>query len=215
MATTPAFIPRYRKQDAGQRLKEIFMFFQGKDPVHETMARVVRALEAAGIPYLVAGGMAVAAHRHRRTTDDVDVLLTAEGLERFRQILADHHFAPWTGFHRRFIDQTNDVTFDVMQAGGYPGSGKPGPIVYPDPTTAVPFIVNDVRYIDLPTLVQLKLAARRHQDFADVIALIRENHLDEGFQDQLHPSVRQDYVECLEEMRREDEYARRQDQAED
>jgi hypothetical protein len=67
--------------------------------------------------------------------------------------------------------------------------------------------------VDLPTLIQLKLAARRYQDFADVVNLIRANNLDESFQGKLHPSVQGDFIECLEEKRREDEYEARQDQA--
>ena len=57
--------------------------------------------------------------------------------------------------------------------------------------------------------IQLKLAARRHQDFADVVNLIHFNNLDESFADGLHPSVRRDYIECLEEKRRDDEYEAR------
>ena len=41
--------------------------------------------------------------------------------------------------------------------------------------------------------------------------MIRFNDLDESFADRLHESVRQDYIECLEEKRREDEYDARQD----
>ncbi len=59
------------------------MFFQGKDPVHQTMRRAARRLERVGIPYAVVGGMAVNAHRYRRTTGDVDLLLTEEGLNDF------------------------------------------------------------------------------------------------------------------------------------
>jgi hypothetical protein len=55
----------------------------------------------------------------------------------------------------------------------------------------------------------LKLAARRYRDFGDVVELIRHNHLDESFVDQLHPSLKQDYIECLEEKRREVEYEAR------
>ena len=62
------------------------------------------------------------------------------------------------------------------------------------------------RVVNLPTLIQLKLAARRHKDFGDVVELIRFNDLDESFAKRLHPSVRRDYIECLEEKRREDEY---------
>jgi hypothetical protein len=36
--------------------------------------------------------------------------------------------------------------------------------------------------------------------------------LDESFQEQLHSSVRGDFIECLEEKRREDEYEARQDE---
>jgi hypothetical protein len=64
-------------------------------------------------------------------------------------------------------------------------------------------------------LVQLKLAAGRYQDFADVVNLIAANQLEESFQEQLHKSVRADYIECLEEMRREQEHERRQDNAAD
>jgi hypothetical protein len=45
------------------------------------------------------------------------------------------------------------------------------------------------------------------------VNLIRANQLDESLQDKLHPSVRGDYSECLEEKRREDEYDARQDRA--
>lgn len=60
--------------------------------------------------------------------------------------------------------------------------------------------------VNLPTLIELKLAARRYQDFADVVSLIRVHNLDESFQEQIHPAMRRDFVEFLEEKRREDEY---------
>jgi len=69
--------------------------------------------------------------------------------------------------------------------------------------------------VDLPTLVQLKLAARRYQDFADVVSLIRENRLNETFRNRLHPTLHADFLSCLDEMRREDEYEARRDQAPD
>ena len=46
-----------------QGLRDIDKFFQGKDPVDQTMRRVARRLERVGIPYAVVGGMAVNAHR--------------------------------------------------------------------------------------------------------------------------------------------------------
>jgi hypothetical protein len=99
----------------------------------------------------------------------------------------------------------NGVGLAILVTGLFPGSGKPGPFAYPDPAT-VSEIIEQVQVIDLPTLVQLKLAARRWKDFADVVELIRYNELDESFADRLHESVRRAYIECLEEKRREDEY---------
>jgi hypothetical protein len=112
------------------------------------------------------------------------------------------------GRERRFKDKKNQQTFDILVTGRFPGSGKPGPFAFPDPESVRERIRN-VYYVDLPTLVQLKLAAQRWQDFADVVKLIRANHLDENFLDRLHPSVRPDFIECLEEKRREDEYEAR------
>src|SRR5438128_5803600 len=67
------------------RLKEIGRFFQKRSPQHQTMRRLARRLKKAGIPYAIMGAMAVNAHGAERTTKDIDVLLTSEGLERFRQ----------------------------------------------------------------------------------------------------------------------------------
>ena len=188
------------------------MFFEGTDKVHQTMRRVAEKLESAGIAYAIVGGMAVNAHRHARTTGDVDFLLTSGGMDTFRRLYVGGDFDPVPGRPRRFTDRANGVTFDILITGLFPGSGKPGPIAYPDPADVSERIA-DRRVVNLTTLIQLKLAARRYQDFADVVNLIGVHNLDESFLDRLHPSVRGDFIECLEEKRREDEYEVRQDEA--
>src|SRR3974390_3290169 len=97
-----------------QRLRDIDMFFQGKDPVHQTMRRAARRLERAGIPYAVVGGMAVNAHRYRRTTGDVNFLLTRAGLEAFRQRFAGKNYATVPGYPRRFVDRTSGITIGIL-----------------------------------------------------------------------------------------------------
>jgi hypothetical protein len=189
-------------------LKEVSLFFQGNDEVHKSMRRISKRLEKVGIPYAIVGGMAVFAHKYRRTTADVDVLLTREGLEQFRAKFVAKNYRQKEGRPRRFVDKVNNVGIDFLVTGLFPGSGKPGPIVYPPPT-AVRVEIGKVQVVNLKTLVELKLAARRYQDFADVVNMIRFNDLDESFAAQLHPSVRRDYNECLEEKRREDEYEAR------
>jgi hypothetical protein len=190
------------------RIKDVDMFFQKNDPVHKTMRRTIKKLEKANIPYALVGGMAVNAHGYRRTTNDVDFLLTADGLAEFQKRFVPK-FYDATQRPRRFTDRKNQVIVDFLVTGLFPGSGKPGPIVFPDPT-AVRKSMEGMQVIDMTVLIELKLAARRHQDFADVVALIRAHQLDESFADRLHPSLRSDYIECLEEKRREEEYEARQ-----
>jgi len=190
------------------------MFFEGTGAVHQTMRRVASSLEDAGIAYCIVGGMAVNAHKYRRTTGDVDFLLTADGFREFTSRLAVPGFERVESHARKFRDPATGVTFDILVTGLFPGSGRPGPISFPDPSTVAERF-DDLNVVDLPTLVELKLAARRFKDFGDVVDLIRQNSLDESFQDRLHETVRSDFIECLEEMRREDDYERRQDEAVD
>jgi hypothetical protein len=186
-------------------LRELSKFFEGKGPVHKSARQVAKRLEKAKIPYALVGGMAVFAHGHRRATNDVDLLLTPEGFAAFRQLFVPKNYDALPGRPRRFADRTNAVTLDILVTGRFPGSGKPGPIAYPDPA-AVTQTIDNYQVVDLVTLIQLKLAARRYQDFADVVSLIKVHELDDAIAERLHVSVRRDYIECLEEKRREDEY---------
>src|SRR5262245_65070261 len=111
-----------RRANFWKRLKEISMFFQGKDEVHKTMRRLVKRLERAGIPYAVMGGMAVNAHGHRRTTGDLDVLLTGEGFTQFRELFVPKKYGTVPKRSRRFVDKANDITVDVLVTGLFPGS---------------------------------------------------------------------------------------------
>jgi hypothetical protein len=191
------------------RVKEIDMFFEGRSREHKTLRRLVGNLEKAKILYVVVGGMAVNAHRYKRTTGDVDVLLTKEGFAEFRRRFVPKSYDPVAGRPRRFLDRRQNVTFDILVTGSFPGTGKPGPVAFPDPSK-VGEIIENMRIVNLRTLIELKLAARRYRDFGDVVELIRFNDLDESFADQLHESLRGDYIECLEEKRREDEYEARE-----
>jgi hypothetical protein len=196
------------------RIKDVDMFFQRSDPVHKTLRRTIKNLEKANIPYALMGGMAVNLHGYRCTTNDVDILLTAEGLAEFQRRFVPKQYDAIPGRPRRFMDRKNQVIIDFLVTGRYPGSGQPGPIAFPDPV-AVRTTIEDWQVINLAVLIELKLAARRHRDFADVVSLIHTHQLDESFADRLHPSVRSDYIECLEEKRQEDENEARQRGAED
>ena len=51
-------------------------FFMKTGQVHQAALAIARCLDAANIPYAIAGAMALNAHGYRRVTTDVDVLLT-------------------------------------------------------------------------------------------------------------------------------------------
>ena len=80
-----------------------------------------------------------------------------------------------------------------------PGDGKPKPVSFPDPDEAS-VEKDDVRWLSLPTLIELKLASGmtnpgRLRDLADVQELIRILRLPADFDQQLQPSVREKYAE--------------------
>jgi hypothetical protein len=187
---------------------EISRFFAGRSQVHRAMHRLILNLEKANIPYVIVGGLAVNAHGHRQTTRDVDVLLAPEGLAHFQERLGGIQYIRAATRRRRFLDRQNGTPVDIVLSGARPGWLRPSPIVYPNP--AATETMGRARYINLRALIELKLAIGRYQDLGDVAALIRVHDLDESFAQRLHPSVRGDYIECLEEKRREDEYEARE-----
>jgi hypothetical protein len=58
-------------------------FLMGESNVQQALLRICDALSAAGIPHAVVDALALGQHGYRRTTEDVDLLLTPEGLARF------------------------------------------------------------------------------------------------------------------------------------
>src|SRR5690242_14987352 len=100
--------------DFRERLREISMFFDGTDRVHQTMRRVAQKLTEACIPHAIVGGMAVNAHRYVRTTGDVDFLLSTQGLATFMQLFVAKEFDRVGGHPRRFLDRQTGITFDVV-----------------------------------------------------------------------------------------------------
>lgn len=96
---------------------EIDLFFQGRAPVHETLARLIDVLEEADIHYAIMGGMAVNAHGHEQTTNDVDVLVTRRSLGAFKRFGVPGRFKPVEGKPCGFQDETNGVLVDVHLTG--------------------------------------------------------------------------------------------------
>lgn len=174
-------------------------FFMGEADVQRALEALTRILDEEGIPYAIAGAMALNQYGYRRVTVDVDVLLTAEGLARLKQRAVGRGYVEKFPGSRGLRDTGNNVSIDVLVAGEYPGDGKPKPVSFPDPAT-VAIRGERVAFLPLEKLVELKLASgqsapHRLRDLADVLELIRAAALPAELADKLDPSVRDRYRE--------------------
>lgn len=174
-------------------------FFMGEADVQRALERLVGLLEEDGIPYAIVGALALNAYGYRRVTVDVDVLLTREGLARFKARHLGRGYLERVPDGAGLRDTQHGVDVDALLAGDYPGDGKPKPVAFPDPSSAA---VRGARValLTLPRLIELKLASgmtapHRLKDLADVLEVIRILPLDEQFGEQLHPYVREKYAE--------------------
>jgi len=136
--------------------------------VGEGLAALRRLLAAAGVDGALVGGVAVIHHGYVRATVDLDLLLERADLGRLEPHLAAHGFARTQ--ERRLRHVASGVDVDLLFAGE--SRPRPGSPPYPRPSElARSERENDV--VALPALVELKLVARRHQDLADVVELLK------------------------------------------
>jgi hypothetical protein len=187
------------RRGGGAAMRQLGRFFMGDDEVHITLRKIAKRLDDLQIPYAVAGAMALNAHGFRRATLDVDMLVTPAGLKRIHEELEGRGYvAPFVG-SKNLKDTETTVRIEFLVAGQFPGDGKPKPIPFPEPQT-VAVEVDGVKYLGLPTLVELKLASgmtnpMRLKDLADVIELIRLLKLPHEFGSKLNDYVRPKFDE--------------------
>lgn len=175
-------------------------FFMKEDRVTQTLHAIAKKMDELGIPYAVAGGMALAAHGFVRTTVDVDLLVSAEGLSAVHHALEGLGYVPPIAGSKNLRDVATTVRIEFLVAGQFPGDGKAKPVAFPDPAT-VSVEIDGVRYLKLQTLVELKLASGitggvdRMKDLVDVVELIKLHQLPKSFANDLNEYVRPKYEE--------------------
>ena len=121
-------------RDPRWALSQGSQFFEGKGAVQEALLRITGRLNELGIPYCVAGGMALFQHGYRRFTEDVDILVTREGLKEIHARLDGLGYLPPFPRSKNLRDTENGVRVEFLVAGDFPGDGKPKPLAFPDPT---------------------------------------------------------------------------------
>jgi hypothetical protein len=201
LAWNPA-IPVFEERlnlDSRWALAEGSKFFEGQGAVQETLRKITARLRELGIPYAVVGGMALFHHGLRRFTEDVDLLVTGDGLKEIHDRLDGFGYLPPFSHSKNLRDTDTGVKIEFLVTGGFPGDGKPKPVSFPDPVNVS--VENDgISYVNLPTLFELKIASgltntERMKDLADAQELIKILRLPQDFADKLNPYVREKYLE--------------------
>ena len=174
-------------------------FFEGQGAVQETLRKITARLHELQIPYAVVGGMALFNHGLRRFTEDVDILVTNDGLKKIHDRLEGLGYLPPFSHSKNLRDTATGVKIEFLVTGGFPGDGKPKPVSFPDPT-AVGVENDGICYVNLPTLVELKIASgmtntERMKDLSDALELIKILSLPRDFTDKLNPFVREKFLD--------------------
>jgi hypothetical protein len=138
-----------------------------------------RVLAAIDAPSVLAGGWAVWRHGYAaRVTQDVDIVLPSNQLEEFVRTASVAGFQPLNQLEGRWPKvqhKATDITVDILPEGGRPGvPSRLAPTLIRHPSE-MGGVDSKLRYITLPALIELKLAAGRVRDENDVIEMIRSN----------------------------------------
>ncbi len=173
--------------------------------VERNMRRASEALGAAGIPFAVIGGNAVAAwvgsvdEAEMRNTRDVDIMIRRADLDHVRGALTEAGF-----FYRRvagvdlFLDEENGKAADavhILFAGEMVRPDEPGP----NPDVSEVETVRGVPALALFPLVQIKLTAFRRKDQVHIQDLIRVGLVDESWVPRLPASLSSRLQELLDD----------------
>jgi hypothetical protein len=198
----------YKQQlDADRRwaFLEGSMHFEGGSAVHKTLTKLAAKLDEIGVPYAIAGEMALFFHGYRRFTEDVDVVVTAEGLQRIHEELDGRGYVADSRECQNLRDAETGVRIIFAIAGKSSVSGASQPVFFPDPSewrTAI----GGVHVLLLESIVELKLAKgmahpRSLGDLGDVQCAIAALALDANFAERLHHDVREKYLQLWRAVR--------------
>ena len=152
---------------------------------------LIKALDATGVRYLVAGGLAVNAYGYLRFTKDVDVVvhLVPENIERAFAALNSLGYRPMVPITaEQFSDAAQrerwilDKGMKVLQFWSDAHRETPVDVFVIEPfdfndefsqSTAKPLGTVAVHFVSIPTLIRMKEAAGRAQDKLDIDELRR------------------------------------------
>lgn len=178
-------------------------YFMGEGKLNDALSRLVRDLRNHDIDYMVIGALALLAYGYPRFTEDIDVIVTPEGLAKFHAELIGLGYVPaFQGARKRLRSTTDGTPVELIASGEYPGDGQPKPVSFPKPAEAS-VEIEGIRFPTLATLIELKLASGmtapdRLKDLADVQELIKLQGLTASYAEKLNMYVREKFLELVE-----------------
>jgi hypothetical protein len=111
-------------------------------------------------------------------TQDIDIVLPKASIDGFLRAASVSGFelvALPVGRWPKLCHRETGIEVDILPEGGRPGTAsRPAPTTIPHPRS-MGAVRGILKYISLPSLIELKLAAARLRDEADVVELAREN----------------------------------------
>lgn len=191
-------------QNVGWAFKEGSMHFEKESAVHRTLVKVTRQLEELGVPYALVGALALFFHGYRRFTENVDILVTSDGLRAIHEKLEGQGYTLPVTDRKVLRESDFGVRIGFLITGDLPRAGLPSSMAFPHPDQ-VSQLIDGVRCIRLDKLIELKLASgtaiRRRKDLADVQEVIDVLELPGALADRLDPFVRDMYTQLWNEVR--------------
>jgi hypothetical protein len=205
-----------------QQLQLADLLLAGRDRMLEPQdlpgryGRVVKALDqvlhACDCESVVGGGWAVWRHGFvGRVTQNVDIVLPSDRIEELMKAASVRGFdvlGQLPGRWPKLCHRETGIEVDVLPEGGRPGiASRAAPTTIPHPKS-MGAVRGTLKFMSLPSLIELKLAAGRLRDEADVLELVRENRdrLDEVRRHlaAVHPGYACGFEELLKRL---DEFA--------
>jgi hypothetical protein len=183
--------------DSKWALSEGSRHFERQSAVQQSLERIAKRLKELQVPYV--GAMAMFYHGYGRFTEDVDVLVTKQGLKTiYNKLVGSGYVLPFERC-RYLRDAETGVRIDFSVTGHFPGDGKPKPVAFPDPTNST-VEIHGIRCLALERIIELKLASGmtnpgRIRDLGDVQELIRHLGLGIDTAERLDSSVKGKYLE--------------------
>ena len=117
-------------------LERMGAYFMDASPLQRAAADIARRLTDLGIDYAIAGALCLAAHGVVRATEDVDVLITREGLEAFKRQWLGRGYVECSAGRQGRAGHDARGEDRLPHRRDFPGDGKPKPVRFPEPGTA-------------------------------------------------------------------------------